>query len=229
MLRLMVRALRRGPRPDALYLDNGSTYSGDTLATACPRLGMRLLHAQPYDPQARGKMERFWRTLRQGCLDYVGELSSLHDVRARVHAFVEQHYHCAPHASLMGRSPGQVWATHTRHELCLDENTLEKALTVRARRRIRGDGTLSIGGLEWEAAQSFIAGTTVRSRAPCSKLRALPGSSTRTGDTPCDPWTPSTTVARVAANLIARHAASTCPSTPPASCSPSPSDAPRWS
>jgi len=34
MLRLMVRALRRGPRPDALYLDNGSTYSGDTLATA---------------------------------------------------------------------------------------------------------------------------------------------------------------------------------------------------
>ena len=161
MLRLMVRALRRGPRPDALYLDNGSTYSGGTLATACPRLGMRLLHAKPYDPQARGKMERFWRTLRQGCLDYVGELSSLHDVRARVHAFVEQHYHCAPHASLMGLSPGQVWATHTRHELCLDENTLEKALTVRARRRIRGDGTLSIGGLEWEAAQSFIAGTTV--------------------------------------------------------------------
>jgi len=161
MLRLMVRALRRSPRPDALYLDNGSTYSGDTLATACARVDVRLVNAQPYDPQARGKMERFWRTLRQGCLDYLGEVSSLHDVRARVLAFVEQHYHRAPHASLMGRSPATVWATHTRHALHLDEAALEKALTVRQRRRIRGDGTLSVGGVEWEAAQSFIAGSTV--------------------------------------------------------------------
>ena len=82
-------------------------------------------------------------------------------MRARVLAFVEQHYHRAPHASLMGRSPEAVWATHTRHALHLDEAALEKALTVRQRRRIRGDGTLSVGGVEWEAAQSFIAGSTV--------------------------------------------------------------------
>lgn len=160
MLRLLVRSLRGRPKPDALYLDNGSTYSGETLATACHRLDIGLLHAQPYDPEARGKMERFWRTLREGCLDYVGEVSSLHDVRVRVLAFVEQHYRHAPHASLMGRSPAQVWAENERTG-ALTEEEIEAALTVRARRRVRNDGTLSIGGLEWEAAQGFLAGRTV--------------------------------------------------------------------
>ena len=72
MLGLFVRALRRHGAPDALYLDNGSTYRGDTLRIACERLGVTLLHARPYDAPARGKMERFWRTLREGCLDFLG-------------------------------------------------------------------------------------------------------------------------------------------------------------
>jgi transposase InsO family protein len=57
MLSLFLAALRRWGRPDSLYLDNGSTYSGKALATACARLGTALVHARPYDPEARGKME----------------------------------------------------------------------------------------------------------------------------------------------------------------------------
>jgi len=161
MLRLMVRAIRRHPRPEALYLDNGSTNSGETLRTACNRLDVRLLHAQPYDRQARGKMERFWRTLREGCLDHIGEVASLHDVRVRLWAFVEQHYHQAPHGGLLGKTPAEVWATHERHALTTSEQALEAALTVRERRRVRGDGTLHIGGVLWEAEQGFLAGQRV--------------------------------------------------------------------
>lgn len=46
-------------------------------------------------------MERWWRTLREGCLDYIGKESSLHDVQVRLLAFLSQHYHVAPHASLI--------------------------------------------------------------------------------------------------------------------------------
>jgi len=93
-----------GWRPEALYLDNGSTYTGEVLATLCSRLSIGLLHASPYDPQARGKMERFWRTLREGCLDHLGTPGSLHDVPVRLLVFLGKHYHVAPHASLMGKS-----------------------------------------------------------------------------------------------------------------------------
>jgi putative transposase len=140
MLGLLVRALRRHGPPDALYLDNGSTYRGDVLRTACARLGISLLHARPYDAPARGKMERFWRTLREGCLDFAKNLASLHDVGVRLWAFLDQHYHRAPHASLLGRSPGAVFAEGARLDE-LDEEKLRSALTVRVRRRVRRDST----------------------------------------------------------------------------------------
>jgi transposase InsO family protein len=162
MLGLLVRALRRHGPPDAIYLDNGSTYRGDILRTACARLGISLLHARPYDAPARGKMERFWRTLREGCLDFAGNLASLHDVGVRLWAFLDQHYHRAPHASLLGRSPGAVFAAGGARLDDLDEEKLRAALTVRVRRRVRRDSTVPVDGCDWELDQGFLAGRLVR-------------------------------------------------------------------
>ncbi|MBT3218074.1 MAG: hypothetical protein HN348_03205 [Proteobacteria bacterium] len=47
----------RFPAPDVFFLDNGSCYRGELLALVCQRLGIRLVHAQPRDPEARGKRE----------------------------------------------------------------------------------------------------------------------------------------------------------------------------
>jgi hypothetical protein len=108
-------------------------------------------------------MERFWRTLRQGCLDHLGAVASLHDIHVRIQAFVERHYHCAPHAGLMGRTPGDVWAEARTQRApdVLDETKLRDALTVRSRRRVRKDSTLSLEGTEWQVAAGFLAGQLV--------------------------------------------------------------------
>ena len=161
MLGLLVRAMRRHGPPDAIYLDNGSTYRGELLRLACARLGITLLHAKPYDPQARGKMERFWRTLREGCLDHLGVVATLADVGARLDAFLAQHYHVAPHAGLLGRAPGAVWHEGQRPHDALDETKLREALTARVRRRVRRDTTVSVGGTDWELDQGFLAGRLV--------------------------------------------------------------------
>lgn len=161
MLALLVAALRRGRATKTLYLDNGSTYSGQALATACGRLGISLVHAKPHDPEARGKMERFWRTLREGCLDHLGTMASLHDVQVRLLAFLDTHYHVRGHGSLMGRSPSEVYAEGTGAPSSLDEAKLAEALTVRARRRVRRDGTVEIGGMPFETTVGFLAGRIV--------------------------------------------------------------------
>ena len=162
MLGLLVRALRRHGAPDALYLDNGATYRGHTLRLACERLGITLLHARPYDAPARGKMERFWRTLREGCLDFLGAVASLADVHARLRAFVEQHYHLAPHGSLIGRAPGIVFAEEMdRTPSDITEERLRIALTTHDKRRVRNDTTISIDGTDWELDQGFLAGRIV--------------------------------------------------------------------
>lgn len=161
MLGLLVRAMRRHGPPDAIYLDNGSTYRGELLRLACARLGITLLHARPYDPQARGKMERFWRTLREGYLDHLGAVTTLADVSARLGAFLSQHYHAAPHAGLLGRAPGVVWREGARPHDTLDEVKLREALTARVRRRVRRDTTVSVAGSDWELDQGFLAGRLV--------------------------------------------------------------------
>ena len=161
MLSMLVGAIRRHGSPDGLSLDNGSTYRGDILRVACGRLGISLRHARPYDPQARGKTERFWRTLREGCLDFLPTLSSLHDVNVRMLAFLETHYHKAPHSSLMGRAPEIVYREATKSPDELDEKKLREALTVRVRRRVRRDGTVSIDGVDWELDQGYLAGQVV--------------------------------------------------------------------
>lgn len=161
MLELLVGALRRHGAPDALYLDNGATYRGDALRLGCERLGVTLLHAKPYDAPARGKMERFWRTLRQGCLDYLGELSSHHDVNLRLRAFLDQHYHRTPHGALVGKSPAQVYAAAQRAPDALTEAKIRTALTMRDPRRVRRDSTLSIAGTDYEIDQSYLCGRVV--------------------------------------------------------------------
>ena len=161
LIDMLVPALRRHGRPDSLYLDNGSTYSGKLLATACPRLGMALLHARPYDPEARGRMERFWRTLREGALDFMGGCTSLHDINVRLWAFVDRHYHNAPHAGLMGKSPASAFAARQRADVRLTEEQLALALTMRSRRNVARDSTLSIGGQVYETDAGFLAGKTV--------------------------------------------------------------------
>lgn len=162
MLRLTVRALRRHGCPDALYLDNGSTYRGDTLRVACGRLGITLMHARPYDPQARGKMERFWRTLREQCLRFISQDATLHDVNVRLWSWLGQHYHTAPHAGLMGRCPSAAWEPAEKRAIDpIDDQRLRDAMTVRERRRVRRDTTLTIEGLEFELDQGFLAGQLI--------------------------------------------------------------------
>jgi len=175
MLSMLVGAVRRHGKPSGLYLDNGSTYRGETLATACARMGVSLVHARPYDPQARGKMERYWRTLRQGCLDFIGHASSLHDVNVRLWAYVDQHYHSAPHAGLMGRSPEAVFTERRRPDTPVTEDEIAVAFTVRKRRRIRKDSTVSVGGIDFEVDGAFLAGRVV-TVAHCAL------------DTPPRPW-----------------------------------------
>lgn len=159
MLDLLLGALRRYGAPDALYLDNGATYRGDALRLACERLGITLIHARPGDAPARGKMERFWRTLRAGCLDHLGTLTSLHDVQARLLAFLDEHYHRAPHGGLFGGTPAQAWTRAVTR--AVDEHQLAAALTTRTRRRVRRDGTLDVDGVPWQLDEGFLAGAVV--------------------------------------------------------------------
>jgi transposase InsO family protein len=61
-------ALRRGLAsrgvPGAIYVDNGSPFVSAQLQRVCAVLGIRLIHSRPGEPAGRGKIERFFSTVR---------------------------------------------------------------------------------------------------------------------------------------------------------------------
>nr|WP_095959289.1 integrase core domain-containing protein [Corallococcus macrosporus] len=89
-------------------------------------------------------MERFWRTLREACLDHLDRSLRLAEVQRRLDTFLTRHYHSQPHASLMCDTPGLVWASHQTR--LVSETQLVEALTVRACRRVSRDGVVSLAG-----------------------------------------------------------------------------------
>ncbi len=97
MLGLFVRAIRKHGPPDAIYLDNGSTYRGHTLALACAR-GWGLPSCTQ-SPTTRRRAEK-WSASGAPCgsdaSTSAGTLGSLHDLNVRLYAFLDEHYHRTP-------------------------------------------------------------------------------------------------------------------------------------
>jgi putative transposase len=50
--------------PDAILVDRGSAFVSGQLARSCAVLGIRLIHAAPRAATTKGKIERFFRTVR---------------------------------------------------------------------------------------------------------------------------------------------------------------------
>nr|VFK72326.1 MAG: Integrase core domain-containing protein [Candidatus Kentron sp. TUN] len=103
--------VRRG-LPERLYVDNGSSYRSNHLSLVCAKLGVALIHARPYRPQGKGKIERWFKTVRGQLLIRLtnDDTGSLEALNRRLWAWVEGEYHQTPHHSLDGVTPLEKWA-----------------------------------------------------------------------------------------------------------------------
>ncbi len=50
--------------PTRLYMDNAKIYRSSQLARIAASLGIFIIHTPPYQPEGRGKIERFFRSVR---------------------------------------------------------------------------------------------------------------------------------------------------------------------
>lgn len=163
MLEVLCGALLRHPAPHTLYLDNGACYRGEVLQLICQRLGIRLVHAQPYSPESRGKMERFWRTMRQRCTDHLSPTASLHEVGQALWAWLDTDYHRRPHAGLLGDTPRRRYLDHLAAQAApLTPGQLAAALEVELGRQVRQDGTFDLDGVTYEVGGRHLAGKRIR-------------------------------------------------------------------
>ena len=107
--------------PASVYVDNGSAFVDAWLLRACAKLGIRLVHSTPHRPQGRGKIERFFRTVREQFLVEITDTTTeelaaagtdhrtaLLALNGLLTAWIETEYHRRVHTET-GQSPLDRW------------------------------------------------------------------------------------------------------------------------
>lgn len=97
--------------PAAVYLDNGSPFVSSQLLRACAVLHIRMIHSRPGRPEGRGKIERFFRTVRDQFLVEVAhtDVADLDRLNTLFAAWVETIYHHRVHTET-GHTPLERFA-----------------------------------------------------------------------------------------------------------------------
>lgn len=149
--------------PKAVYVDNGSAFVDAWLLRACAKLGVRLVHSTPHRPEGRGKIERFFRTVREQFLveitgepDIVGRhhVTDLHELNRLFAAWVETVYHRTVHSETR-QAPLQRWSAGGPIPLPAPE-ALTEAFLWEEHRRVTKTATVSLHGNRYEVDASLV-------------------------------------------------------------------------
>jgi transposase InsO family protein len=145
------QAIRRRGIPKRLYVDNGAAFRSQHLALVCAKLGIALIHATPYSPQGKGKMERWFRTVRMQLLPVIESAAplSVETMNRKLAAWVEGEYHHAPHRGLGGETPADRWARKSEH-VKMPGSEVGECFLFDQKRRVARDRTVTLDGVAFE-------------------------------------------------------------------------------
>lgn len=137
--------------PEILYVDNGSNYTSKEIVQVCARVGCVLAHTPIRDGAAKGKIERFFRTVRDQFLVRELDLSSLNTLNRQFTSWVEESYNAGTH-SILGMSPLDRFALDRRRIRYLPPNEVNDELFfVEESRVTKADNTFPLKNVRYEA------------------------------------------------------------------------------
>jgi putative transposase len=156
-------ALYKRGIPQTLYVDNGAIYTSKEINQICARLGIVLCHTPVRDGAAKGKIERFFRTVRDQFLLRQLDLSSLDALNRQFHHWVENDYNVHVHSTLQMK-PIDRFGMDLQRIRFLDPMTANDELFfVEDTRAVRKDNTFSVGNIRYEAPRD-LAGRSIEVR-----------------------------------------------------------------
>jgi putative transposase len=147
------KALLKRGLPRKLYVDNGAAYRSKHLEHITASLGIALIHARPYKPQGKGKIERWFRTLRGQFLTEVGQMS-LDELNGALELWIREVYHQRVHSATGHRPLDRFTSRMECLRACPDD--LKDHFRIIARRRVAKDRTLTLDGNLFEAPVQLI-------------------------------------------------------------------------
>lgn len=152
-LKVLEQAFLTRGLPRKLYVDNGPAFRSHHLKYVAASLSIALIHARPYKPQGKGKIERWFRTVRMSFLQtFSGK--TMENLNTAFEKWLNGTYHQKKHSST-GQTPFKRF-TSAMECIRVAPPDLKDHFRKTARRKVAKDRTITLNGSMFEAPVSLI-------------------------------------------------------------------------
>ncbi|MEI8123071.1 MAG: DDE-type integrase/transposase/recombinase [bacterium] len=148
-------ALYKRGIPGILYVDNGAIYTCKEINQICARLGIILAHTPVRDGAAKGKIERFFRGVRDQFLLQQLDLSSLESLNRQFNQWVENDYNTRIHSTLQMKPIDRFGMDLSRIRFLNPMEANDELFYVERSRTVRKDNTFNINNIRYEAPRDL--------------------------------------------------------------------------
>jgi putative transposase len=136
--------------PEQLLVDNGSIYSSQEIILVCARVGCILRHTPVRDAAAKGKIERFFRRVRDQFLVRQLDLSSLEALNRQFSHWVENDYNAVPHDAIGMKPLDRFGIDLARVRFLSPSEHNDELFYAEAARKVKKDNTFSFCSRRYE-------------------------------------------------------------------------------
>ena len=144
--------------PKKIFVDNGTPYKNLQFQTICATIGCVLIHAKPYSPQSKGKIERSFRTIKDNfinCTDW-NSFTSLEDLNDRYYNYVNSEYNNTVHSSIGITPKKRFMQDYKLIKLMPSIEELDDAFLHGYTRSVATDSTVQLFGKQYEVPSRYI-------------------------------------------------------------------------
>ena len=137
--------------PNSCWSTTASIYCCQEITLICARVGCILRHTAVRDAAAKGKIERFFRRVRDQFLIRNLDLSSIESLNKQFTHWVEQDYNATVHSTLGHEADRPLRRGPFADSLSLSQSkTPTNCSTPRRARTVKKDNTFSFRGQRYE-------------------------------------------------------------------------------
>ncbi len=157
VLKVFRDAIAKRGVPKKVFFDNGKVFRAGQMELICASLGCTLCFAEPYSPQSKGKIERWFQTLQkqwQHLLD-TSSFNSINELNESLNQYVESQYNSAYHSGIKGK-PIDKFMSNIQNLKLLSEKDIKNTFLYRVIRKVKNDATVSIDKKLYEVPTTYI-------------------------------------------------------------------------
>jgi len=136
--------------PEQLYVDNGSIYCSQEITLICARTGCILRHTPVRDASAKGKIERFFRRVRDHFLSKKLDMSSLETLNRQFVEWAEDEYNTSNHSAIGMKPIDRFGLDLKRIRFLSPSEANDELFFAEESRKVKKDNTFSFKNTRFE-------------------------------------------------------------------------------